>query len=440
MKSKLSNIKRNNSNSNSTSNSNKNKNKNDSSIGIQPINSLHGNSLFNVWRKKPNSVDSNGNKLSLVNCNITNIDHVPDILAKKIKILYLSNNYISDLNNIKQFTYLNTLSITNNCIHYIYQLHGLKQCVNLVNLTINDNKVTKMPFFREYIYYCCPKLTLLNGIKVQNISNNIPNAPNIPNTNTYKYSNIISVINSFKYQINQLCLNELRVCILTHWNQLLKCHIQLISVVVGGFRSVRGKHIATTTTSTTTTTSAIHAYKNNENQPQPQYRSSKIGVHMLLQITLYGGVYKYLQSHCYSQYYTSVQDLCYRKSEFILKGKRITQPTYYKNSSIAYSGYNNYYGDTSSEYWNKILSSILTDQQQYIFGIASECEVSVYTQNGSNMDFDGSNTINTINTSNTTNTTNTGIDNKTTHSTIMNCLQQIDFEVNESVFHWLRWQ
>lgn len=341
-------------------------------------------SLFGAWRKKPNSVDSSGNKLSLVNCNINNIDTVPEVLAKKINVLFLSNNYISNLSNIKQFENLHTLSIANNCIHYIHQLDGLKQCSNLLHLTINDNKVTKMPFFREYLFHCCPKLTLLNGIKVHH---------------SYDNANINSIINSFKYQINQLCLNELRVCILSHWNKLLRCHMELISVVVGGWRSIRGKHIATHTKTSMNETDCF---------------SMLTGVHMLLQIALYGGVYKYLQSFCYAQYYTSVQDLCYRKSEFVLKQKKHAQPSYYNaKSSIALSGYNDYFGSSSCIYWNSNLAEILADQQQYIFMLASECESSVLERKMS---------------------ANACIDDKTTHTTILNCLQQINFESNDSEF------
>ena len=69
-------------------------------------------------KKYPSTFDQS--KISLVDKCIGNIDLLPTPL-QKIEILYLSGNFISDLQHITQFKYLKTLSLTNNEVYiYIY--------------------------------------------------------------------------------------------------------------------------------------------------------------------------------------------------------------------------------------------------------------------------------------------------------------------------------
>ena len=320
--------------------------------------SVKPNGLFEAWRKKPASTDKTGSKLSLVGQNIGLVDTVPTQLAAKVSVLYLSNNLLTNLSGIGQFQYVQKLSLSSNKISYLEDLDALKECRSLTNLAIGDNKVTKLPYFGAYLMYRCPKLTVLDGKSVsadqyfaQSQGRDESCAAVMVSTSGR------ATLGAIKYQLDQLCVNELRICILTHWRALLACHNELFGKIFGeSFSYFRSAHLAATTGGS------------------KDEAGECVSVTMLLQVTLFGGVYRHLQVFGYQEHFRAVQELCFRKSELTLKALKLEQPNFYAGNAGSEAPYNNYYGQSGCDHWNSVVSQILADQQQYTFSVASECD------------------------------------------------------------------
>lgn len=168
--------------------------------------------------KAPSTLE--GEKLSLVGLDIYFIDIMPAKIAKTLKILYLSNNYISNLENIEQFEQLTIGSLTNNFIRYLDYLQPLSRLQYLQKLSLTGNLVTKMPYYKEHVLILCPNLLSLDGIKITQIDR----------------SRAKVVFFKAKAFYDQLRLNELRNSALVHISKLLACHLELHAEVFGKFR------------------------------------------------------------------------------------------------------------------------------------------------------------------------------------------------------------
>ncbi|KAJ1429343.1 hypothetical protein B484DRAFT_329008, partial [Ochromonadaceae sp. CCMP2298] len=121
-------------------------------------------SLSVVVSRTPSLFD--GEKLSLVGVDLREIDQLNPRLASSVKILYLSNNYLSTLTGVEQFPNLVAASFTNNFIRYLDELQPLSRLRRLQKTSFNGNVVTKMPYYREHVVTLCPELASLDGIKV----------------------------------------------------------------------------------------------------------------------------------------------------------------------------------------------------------------------------------------------------------------------------------
>ena len=95
-------------------------------------------------------------------------------------------------------------------------------CKRLTNINISDNKVTRMPYFRECLLLACPGLKSIDGKAVHR--------------NNRTDTEDRSVAAAISYQMEQLAVNELRICILRHWLGLIRCHNELIELVCGRFK------------------------------------------------------------------------------------------------------------------------------------------------------------------------------------------------------------
>jgi hypothetical protein len=85
---------------------------------------------------------------------------------------------------------------------------------------MQGNIVTNMPFYRPYVLGLCPRLTVLDNIKVSIVER----------------SNDKAIARKAGVQMEQLRTSELRYCVLSHMQGLLSCHVELIQIVVGKFR------------------------------------------------------------------------------------------------------------------------------------------------------------------------------------------------------------
>jgi hypothetical protein len=94
---------------------------------------------------------------------ISSLGILPPSLSSSIKLLYLSNNSLTNLHNIQQFKNLETLTVAGNEIAYYEDLIGLKDLSSLTILDLAGNKVTLLPYFYDYILTLCPHLKSLKG-------------------------------------------------------------------------------------------------------------------------------------------------------------------------------------------------------------------------------------------------------------------------------------
>lgn len=198
-----------------------------------------------------------GSKLSLVNCNITVIDKIPAQIAVKVKTLYLSNNNLSSLSGIGQFANVVTLSAAHNLIRFLDDLSPLSNLIHLERLSLEGNTVVSMPYYREYLIAMCSRLQSVDGIKV---------------TKDERDGAIIAA-HKMASVFEQMRINELQNCILTHCKWLMRCHLEMKALILGRFQNLRGPHLPTP-----------HDCTSTDNR-----------VHVIVQ-ALRGGVYHFLQT------------------------------------------------------------------------------------------------------------------------------------------------
>ena len=199
------------------------------------INSTTFSSCLRANAAGNNALDPSG-KLQLVGCYITDLDTIPNALASRVRILFLSNNSLSSTLGIQQFSNLTTLSLANNSIRYMHALVPLAHLPKLKRLSLEGNVVTGMPFYREIVLGICSSspspnrniptssssrgLQVLDGVKVS----------------SQEHSDVRVQFRKVCGQFDLLRCNELRVCVLEHVRCLTACHSQLVTEVLGKFR------------------------------------------------------------------------------------------------------------------------------------------------------------------------------------------------------------
>jgi hypothetical protein len=161
-----------------------------------------------------------GAKLSLVGCSISLIDKLSSKLAGGFKIVYLSNNNIKHISGVEQFQSCRSLSLANNMIRYLDDLHPLGKLPEIEKLMLEGNPVTTMPYYREYVLSLCSKITVLDG-------NRVSVEERLQARNRARK---ISVV------FEQMRMNELRIVVLQHYSSLSTCHREMCQLFFGRFR------------------------------------------------------------------------------------------------------------------------------------------------------------------------------------------------------------
>jgi hypothetical protein len=227
----------------------------------------------------PAPFDNSGLKLSLVGNNISEIDKVPGTLLQKVQTLYLSNNSISSLNGIEQFTNLRSLSVTNNLIRYLSHLRALTLNEQLERVSLEGNIVTGMPFYRQYVIGLCPHLVMLDGV----------------NVTVEERASARSSSRQLSAFYDQLRLNELQNIVLQNICLHLNLHADFNRTVLGRFRSLRSESVPSS---------------------RDISLSSEVGrgrgVGFLLGQCLSGGVFRWLMLACGQDIDKAIQNIAYR--------------------------------------------------------------------------------------------------------------------------------
>lgn len=179
----------------------------------------HSVGLLDALRLNPSNRD--GPKLSLVGACINRIDVIPMSVASTITTIYLSNNNIETLDNIGQFSKVRVASFSNNKIRYLQSLDSLSRISSSVEkLSFDGNVVAEMPYYFEYVMGMCPHISRLDGYDIsaqERLSNK-------------------SISRKISTVFEQLCSNELRLCVVDHWRRLTQCNIEMMTIVMGRFR------------------------------------------------------------------------------------------------------------------------------------------------------------------------------------------------------------
>ena len=92
--------------------------------------------------------DENIKYLSLNNCNLKHLDHLPDF--PNLYKLDLNDNFIDDYSPLSRYFFLSQLSI-----HGTKSFKGLDKLENLVELEIG--------FYEKSLFELCPNLLILDG-------------------------------------------------------------------------------------------------------------------------------------------------------------------------------------------------------------------------------------------------------------------------------------
>ncbi|XP_024356928.1 U2 small nuclear ribonucleoprotein A' [Physcomitrium patens] len=142
---------------------------------------LRSSQYFNAVRER--ELDLRGNKIGVIenlgatedqyasidlsDNEIVKLEGFPHL--KRLTTLLVNNNRIARINsNIgAALPKLETLVLTNNRLSNLVDLDHLRTLVNLQNLCLLDNVVTKRPNYRLYLIHKLPKLRLLDFKKVK---------------------------------------------------------------------------------------------------------------------------------------------------------------------------------------------------------------------------------------------------------------------------------
>ena len=104
--------------------------------------------------------------INLTDNSISEVNNLPQL--KRLKTLMLINNRISKIE--KDFAincpFLTNLVLTNNKIADFEQIDNIASCKSLEKLYLVDNMVTKMKNYRLYVIYKIPTLRILDYQRV----------------------------------------------------------------------------------------------------------------------------------------------------------------------------------------------------------------------------------------------------------------------------------
>lgn len=174
--------------------------------------------LVDIIRSKPNTCSINSIKVN--NTTIYKIGNISHSIAKFITTIYASNNYIEDINDIKQFQSIQVLTLANNLINHLTDLNVLQFLPNLEKLSLEGNPCSFIPFYREYVICHCPKLQLLDNMKITSIERQYA---------IVLYKKLSSIFDQMK-------LNHANIYLLFHFHQIKLCIQEMKSSIFPKFR------------------------------------------------------------------------------------------------------------------------------------------------------------------------------------------------------------
>ena len=184
-------------------------------------------SLCQYIESSTGCLDQSATRLSLVGGDLHLLDKIPSSISESVQRLYLSDNCLKDTVGVEQFSNLRFLSLANNFIKFFLDLKSLTSLQQLEKLLLVGNKVTELPFYRQYVLNLCPKLTVLDGT---------------PITLSERQSSRLNMIRVTSFY-DQMRMNELQNTVLSHLRHQIVLHREFRKVVMGQFRCVMNSSI-----------------------------------------------------------------------------------------------------------------------------------------------------------------------------------------------------
>ncbi len=106
--------------------------------------------------------------IDLTDNTITRIPQLPKLV--RFRSIILINNRINKIepNFAMNCPYYENLILTNNKISNITEIDNIASCKTLIRLSLVDNLVTKIKYYRQYVIYKMPNLRVLDFQKIKN--------------------------------------------------------------------------------------------------------------------------------------------------------------------------------------------------------------------------------------------------------------------------------
>ncbi|KAJ9443679.1 U2 small nuclear ribonucleoprotein Aprime [Diplonema papillatum] len=105
-------------------------------------------------------------KYSAVEKGVTAIDLCGGMAVEKVETLFISGNLLRALNGIDQFPALRVVSVASNYLSSFESVAPLAGLPKLETLSLQNNPVNQLPYYRLHILAMCPSLAVLDNRKV----------------------------------------------------------------------------------------------------------------------------------------------------------------------------------------------------------------------------------------------------------------------------------
>eukprot|EP00981_Chlorochromonas_danica_P006334 scaffold1365_cov163-Ochromonas_danica.AAC.24 len=175
--------------------------------------------LLQAIRRYPVSLEKQ--KIRCVGREVNAIGSLPTVFTQSIKTLLLSNNALTSLAGVEQFSHLETLSVANNLIDYLEDICALSSLPWLRKLSLYGNAVSFLPFYAEMVISQCPRLEVLDGSEVDD----------------FRRSESVLAFKQVIICYRRAVQNEVRNALLHHLLLRLRCNQEVKHVVLWRGRS-----------------------------------------------------------------------------------------------------------------------------------------------------------------------------------------------------------
>jgi hypothetical protein len=319
--------------------------------------------LTQILRLEGGCLKDNGTKIHASNKQIGVIDKLPATnVAHRVQNLYLSGNELVTLHGVETFPNLKVLSLTENFVRHFSGIHSLNRLPHLEMLSLYNNPVVNMPFYREYVLTLCPKLARLDNVGVTG----------------NERLRLKQWTGKAEVYYSTMRLNELRICVLNHMRLLRKVFEEMEKYIVGRFRIFRREYISGITGSGRQRQTGSEFYCIHDGSFRGADDVEDIGVDRalaghVLHVCFRSGLFRWLQIAAVEDFDRRVQEICffaYETSKFKLRqantAKQLPTKTLDEIDSTP---------EAKLVFWGLVCDEVIGYQQRRLISLTSDCEM-----------------------------------------------------------------